>query len=810
MSNFVDMPQDDGAQIDQIVVEYNGDPAKGLAHGVQKDAIQNGFGARKIAKEIEACKTWSFSFEIIKVQGKDALVFWDEGTFGLTGDLLSAEEITRRFAEGTLGPDERYARFMARFVSGGNIGAGMFGRGKLIFSGASVSRKILIDSLRDDGKYVAVRRYLEGGRLRQNNTPFQDTEAHNFIFTETGGKLKPLEMSGTRITILDVDPEVAQAVRYSFRAGSFYKASLAYMIEETWWEIIEKFEAKIFIIDGEKKIQVKVNEPLKTITSLLEENGIKIHHKTNLPVQIGNVQYRIKELKFVLMPSAIEEEFRDIWLQRKRMKVGSIAKYININSKISKRLAGYVILEPDLEEIVEKAEAPHHYSFKLSASGIKHIRDVVRREITEFERRLGLVETNAESTSRRQMLESLSAINQIATELGLPTQNGLGINKSKASILVKKIILPEEGNVRVEIGDEVGPITYEIINRSDYVLDGKFQVIMKQPGREEILLTETTLQVGTNDNEEILLPAFKLESGKFENHKSFLIYASFSNGQEILAESSRVLYLGLSPRENNQPIKLYVSYKFPKDSIRRVNISEVISKIFVRVQNTTASKLLLNLKTTVRHLENRKSGRPTVPLYTLFEEKSIELNAQEEREFELGSVSITLENFSGVIEAEPSIEERTCDIYTTVNLSEASVELNLTRHAKLESTSMRFYVEVDPPGNSVFSGQKEAIEPDAGWRSKKEMDANGGFIFVLNVAHPYYKLIKDKEDDRLLQLYIQEQMLMQAHLIAVEYDIFRGVSEEHKETFNDDDTPPTEIIRVFDIILGSSLTRLVS
>ncbi len=55
-TTYVQMPQNDMAQIEQIVREYDSDPAKGLVHGVQKDAIQNGFGARLLEKEKDA---WS-------------------------------------------------------------------------------------------------------------------------------------------------------------------------------------------------------------------------------------------------------------------------------------------------------------------------------------------------------------------------------------------------------------------------------------------------------------------------------------------------------------------------------------------------------------------------------------------------------------------------------------------------------------------------------------------------------------------------------------------------------------------------------
>jgi hypothetical protein len=69
--NYVTMPQNDRKQIEQILREYESEPAKGLAHGVQKDAIQNGFGARKTKSEANACKgEWKFYFELLLIKGE--------------------------------------------------------------------------------------------------------------------------------------------------------------------------------------------------------------------------------------------------------------------------------------------------------------------------------------------------------------------------------------------------------------------------------------------------------------------------------------------------------------------------------------------------------------------------------------------------------------------------------------------------------------------------------------------------------------------------------------------------------------------
>ncbi|MBI3815316.1 MAG: hypothetical protein HY279_12750 [Nitrospinae bacterium] len=427
-SQYVNMPQNDLHQIEQVVREYEGS-GKGLAHGLQKDAIQNGFGARLIENESRACKTWKFAFELLEINGEPALTFWDEGTTGLTGDILSVEEIERMSAEGKLTPEQNLSRFLTRFESGGNLGAGSFGRGKLIFQGASKTSSIICDSLRsDDRKYIAFDRKIVGTKLVQQRVPLQGDEAKEFIKKAANSALMPLASSGTRITILNLKDEIADAVKKSFNPtdDNDYSNDFIKMIEETWWEII-KFGAKIYVKHRENTRLVELTDPLKSIADCRDnQNGYRVYSKELIPVVIGNETYRIKELKYVVAPNPIDEDLREIWIQRKRMKIGSISKNINPHYTIHKRFCGYLVLEPKLEEIILLAEGTTHYGFNLNRKGIKQIRDIIRTELDNFQQKLGLRSISPESASRQDMLDAMKEINEAAQNLGLLTEFSIG------------------------------------------------------------------------------------------------------------------------------------------------------------------------------------------------------------------------------------------------------------------------------------------------------------------------------------------------------------------------------------------------
>ncbi len=814
-SDYVTMPQNDLAQIEQVGREYNSEPARGIPHGVQKDAIQNAFGARAVAKEVPACKEWAMNFELTKIRGSDALVFWDEGTMGLTGDILTADEITRRFTEGTLGPEQRLGRFLCRFVGGENLGAGTFGRGKLVFHVASQTTSILIDSVRrDDEQYIALDRKVIAGALKQPKIPYTGEEAKDFIAKKSDGVLLTLVKFGTRVTILDVHPELVQAIKYSFATGSKYKSSLAYMIEETWWEIIHKFDAQIFLrLEGEVHRVELHDEILDIAQANGEQPSIKTYEKKNISIVARGQQYRIKEIKFVLMPTPITDEYlRDIWVQRKRMKIGTVARNLYPNAKIVKRLCGYVILEPELEGLVEKSEGTTHYGFNFRDPGIRQIRDTVREELNTFERQLGLISVTEDAQSRQRLLDSMKDLNQLASELGLVTQQNVGIRQSEVDILFHGIRLPDPNSLRIEIGDKVGPIKYRIVNKTSRSLLGIFKVIGKQYGLDSpVPLLEKRIDLGPDGAFDISVDSFEITRDLFENGKALFIVAKYTllDSTQSVAECTRTLYVGISePEIPKPPLSLSVSCQFPRQDTRRIEISEVIRKIRIKATNNTAHELVVNITSSVRHLENPKTGRPTTPLFQLLEETDLVLAPQQDFEQYVDDITISNDNFGSVLETVADVAERCCDIHCVITLARASTELNKPRHWKLDKKSVKFYLEVDPPGHAIFQKVEEANEPSQGWQSRKEGNIDDGYTFILNAGHAAYRFVQARDDSVMQKRYTQEQMLRQAYLIAFENDIYKGPAEEHEDALTSGQLPPNETARIFDLIIGTALNQL--
>jgi hypothetical protein len=170
--------------------------------------------------------------------------------------------------------------------------------------------------------------------------------------------------------------------------------------------------------------------------------------------------------------------------------------------------------------------------------------------------------------------------------------------------------------------------------------------------------------------------------------------------------------------------------------------------------------------------------------------------------------SISLDDFSSVHETIASVSERTCDIFTVVTLAKASNELNKPRRFKLNKASIPFYLEVDPPGHSVFQSVEQVDEPGNGKQSWYEGGGDAGYKFVLNVGHNAYKFVQNQGEPPIVMFYEQEQMLRQAYRIAFANGVYKGPAEEYKDSLVDSCLPAKEITEIFDAIIGTALNEM--
>ncbi len=812
-NKYVSMPQNDMEQLNQIAREYEQDPAKGLSHGVQKDAIQNAVGAKIGKKEPTAYKDWKVTFKLMKINEKYALSFWDEGTTGLTGDILTVEEITQRSGSRTLGPDQRLGRFLTRFESGGNTGPGSFGRGKLIFQAASNTGRIICDSLRyDDHKYIAFERKIIGTQIKQTSIPYEDRAAENFIKDATSGTLKPLTRPGTRIIILDLKDEIVNAIKISFNdpKGGDYSDSFIKMIEETWWEILYRFNAKIYLVWGERTLQARVSKELKAILEAKDGHGKwRTYTKKNFKIVIGGEQYLVKELKFVVSPQPINEDLRGVWIQRKRMKVG-VMKRLEPHHSIRKKFSGYIVLGKELEDVMENAEGTTHYSYSYARKGPKHLKGYVETELERFQEKIGLHFSSGKQSEKEDMYEVLKDVNEFAPELGLITDSlSRGLKRKGVTIEIVSFNLPEENTVAVSEGDKIGPIIMKITNHKPKELNSLkiiAKATQKEFGNAKMIYSEE-FRMQSNSSERFTIDAFSLSLSDFDpGVLSLDFHVIENNTNKILTHTSRTIWFEKEPpkppkKEDSFTLEIFPPI-FPHPNSRRVELEESILNIGFKVSNNTVFNIKINADLLVRRKKN-----PNEILQTIASERGAVLSKFSDKVYGCDSLDFRSEIYGDLESLEKIPEERECEIYFSIRAAENIPTLDLIRGDIIFKRKIPFYFEVDPPGNSVFKEPRDWAAPQDGRRSKYSGTMETGFIFYLNVEHPSFLFAKEAGED-VKRYYIREEMLKQAYVIAVEEGEFRGLAKDFEEDLKSKSLGPAEAFLKIEELIGKSLLKV--
>ena len=172
-------------------------------------------------------------------------------------------------------------------------------------------------------------------------------------------------------------------------------------------------------------------------------------------------------------------------------------------------------------------------------------------------------------------------------------------------------------------------------------------------------------------------------------------------------------------------------------------------------------------------------------------------------------VNIDKNQFQSVLSAELNVHERKCDIFGKIKLSSACNELNLSKHEKLDKCSVIFYLEVDPPGQSIFKEILLPKAPNDGRRSWYNGDSYTGYTFSLNIGHPHYTIIKEQDIPNIRKLYEQEQMFTQGYYIAAENDCYKGPAEDFATDLKNQDISHIDASKDFDHILGKALKKLL-
>lgn len=367
---------------------------KGRAHGVQKDAIQNGWDV------VVGDKPLIFTFELCENEQGRFLAMTDSNTTGLTGRVITRpEEYLNELPE-----EERWARFESfAFTKQDPDAIGARGQGKFVFLAASKQYTMLYETLRNDKVYR-----LGITKATHIDCPmkhWEGAEAERILQNLT--QFKPLREVGTRIIIVDPIDTVVEGIR----TGAFMAA-----IEETWFRLIGKQKAQIYLIAHGQKAQAQLPFPFPIPDD--DTDDVKVWPRENDAITIGGVRYRIKRLQIGRRTDCrVPEDLRGVAVIHKGMKICSLPM-LWVEPTISDSVFGYVEFDRGLDMELRKTfnQAPNHYDLHWRFTIPRGIKGYVEDHLQKFgQAKLGI---GIDWRRRREQLRTTAeqwALRQLST-----------------------------------------------------------------------------------------------------------------------------------------------------------------------------------------------------------------------------------------------------------------------------------------------------------------------------------------------------------------------------------------------------------
>lgn len=503
-----------------------------IPHGVQKDAIQNGWDAslKKTRNYIQ--KNWKFVFKLVKLpDSKLGLSMIDSGTTGLTGNLTS-EDIS--IFESGLPENERWARWESlAFTKESPDSLGARGQGKMIFISASRDHSIFYDSLRQDGSYR-----FGGTRATHTEFPpfhFEGDKGRKSIKEVIG--LDPIQETGTRVIIYNPIKEVLT----SLEDGTFKK-----YIEETWWPIILKYGAEIIVDNYVSREVASVPRIFKNNIERKENDNFKKRIMQYKKMKIRDQEEKIKKLCIFYDNNIdIPEIHQGLSYFRGGMKIGKLE--FPALKKIRKNIYGFVEFGIKLEKKLREIESPNHYGFNGRYKLWREIKEYLEEQMEIFgNKKLGMgIDRRAVKNQRRSNAENiaLSRLKKITKGWaffrgGKGPGGGSGKTKEKTpkkiAIRLSNINFPNTENIpRVNYGDKIKDFYPLLKNETNIDIDANLKIIVLSGDRIVLNIEDKDMILKKNTKWEKIGETYNIDINEknFDEPGEYRLRLKLSNNQ---------------------------------------------------------------------------------------------------------------------------------------------------------------------------------------------------------------------------------------------------------------------------------------
>lgn len=735
-----------------------GEYKEGIFHGFQKDVIQNALGARENTKSF---KGWKCCIYVIYNTKGTFVAVEDFGTCGLTGQNMSYDEILKHSEAGDLPDSERLARIESFFNSGGGKGPGLFGIGKFLYSAMSDDKHPLY--------YFETNTANEGYRANvysSGNWEYPADEegaARQLISGDTG--CTPITHRGTRFIIANPKPQIVEMIE---------NGTLAQYAAETWWRLFEYIpdEEDGIFINGKK---VTCPEPF---TAHVEPANFFISsreewYKPNFLIQRFGL--------FVLKEPIENKSLRGICFYRKYMKIFEVACDL-IPENLRDRVYGYIEVDGNWRDLMEKAESLSHYGIKQgmqNSTQFTNLKDCVREKVSYYLRQWGYIQDNKRSSRfgsdfddllKEQVQDALEDLNYQPL--------GHGDEPEKVSLRLKNIVFPHPEEERTVYDDDAISFDYTVKNLAsngkDIVIN--FKTYCTEPAKHELWSDDINIEVEPSAS---LTQSFKIKISPENSDKNLAnvleISLHYKDGKKSLA-TRKIVYYYATPtlKDPAQDFTFYCKHiGWPKIGSKRIDTDEQISDLSFYVANNTSLLVPMLLTISIHNAEDRNAKIEALP------PQRFVLKPGEDLVTKPVDILFAHEKYLQFL-SKGRIEVR----------SRLSVDGNVRPYNNQDLIGKFFftvYFNSNNKNGSADAFAVHSVEQPNDQRASWLEHEDGKWVIYVNLAYPE---LDELDDDGQARFALKEAMF-QAQIMYIR----EGVFDQYKEgdtTFNDKD--PGEVI----------------
>jgi hypothetical protein len=528
-------------------------------------------------------------------------------------------------------------------------------------------------------------------------------------------------------------------------------------IEETWWEIIQKYSVSISIADENgNSVVAKVPQEFASLKTT-NRNGWKVYYKENVEVEISGGTFRIKRLHMLVPPegAVLRDELRGVSIHRRGMKVGPI-RLSGVPDQIGDRYFGYVQLNPDFENLIAGAENTTHYGFtSRHKPAYKELKRTLQEHQDLFMQQLGFrsAARDADERARRTLDEAKADLDSILSGMGVPGFGGGRPSGDELSLTVKGLVFPN-GSPYLGMGMSIAGFWFRVTNRLQSPQTVWVEVFTREreAGVIETLSPRTKIELTNEINTDKL--TLTLKEGVYPRGRKIGCTARVTNeAGDRLGEKTFHIYLEMPapPDERLAEISL-TSAEWPRPNSRRVDFDQKISNLAYEIENLTAHQMKAKVKVGTIWEAERERIEDVFGI-------EVDLNAYEKEQFTVPEVKMTRGRYTEIGRGKMLLR---CHAVATESTSEWEKGKRLDEH------DVVFYLNTDPAYGFFEEAVYSSDGPTKPRSRARPVEGLQRWSIEINNTHPAFRAVFG--DEELTKDYIFEEMARQTVFVLLTRD----------------------------------------